>query len=95
MTKTHLVWREETMGETAVDGLLAGLAGGAAMAFFLIAAGWLAGAAPARTLAYFDPAQRDNWLAGLLAHLAVAAIYGLGFGLLLGVLGRIRPLARR
>lgn len=88
--------RNVSMGETAVDGLLAGLVGGAAMALFLAAAGWLAGAPPAATLAYFDPAQPGRWLNGLLAHMAVAAIYGLGFGLLLGVVGRIRPsLAQR
>jgi len=91
MIKTHLAGREKTMGDTAVDGLLAGLVGGAAMALFLAAAGWLAGAPPLTTLAYFDPAQTGSWLTGLLAHLAVSAIYGVGFGLLWGVVGRIRP----
>jgi len=91
----HLVWRKKTIGETAVDGLLAGLAGGAAMALFLLLVGWLTGTPPQTTLAYFDPAQAGSWLTGLLAHLAVAAIYGVGFGLLMGVLGRIRPSALR
>lgn len=80
-----------SMGETAVDGLLAGLVGGVVMALFLVAAGWLAGAPPLTTLAYFDPAQSGSWLTGLLAHLAVSAIYGVVFGLLLGIVGRIRP----
>jgi hypothetical protein len=79
------------MGETAVDGLLAGLAGGVVMALFLVMTGWLAGTPSLTTLAYFDPAQMGSWLTGLLAHLAVSAIYGVMFGLLLGVVGRIRP----
>ncbi|MBK8986600.1 MAG: hypothetical protein IPM39_11045 [Chloroflexi bacterium] len=91
MTKTHLVWREKTIGDTAVDGLLAGLVGGGVMALFLLTAGWLTGTPPQITLAYFDPAQAGSWLTGLLAHLAVSAIYGVVFGLLLGMVGRIRP----
>jgi hypothetical protein len=80
-----------SMSETAVDGLLAGLAGGAAMALFLVVVGWLTGAPPLTTLAYFDPAQTGSWLTGLLAHLAVSAIYGVVFGLLWGAMGRLRP----
>jgi hypothetical protein len=85
-----------SMSDTAVDGLLAGLVGGAAMALFLVVIGWLTGTPPLTTLAYFDPAQTGSWLTGLLAHLAVSAIYGVVFGLLLGIVGRIRPsLAKR
>jgi hypothetical protein len=91
MTKTHLVWREKTIGDTVIDGLIAGLVGGAVMALFLAAAGWLAGTPPMTTLAYFDPAQTSSWQTGLLAHLAVSVIYGALFGLLLGVMGRLRP----
>jgi len=93
--KTMGTPKDMTMGNTAVDGLLAGLVGGAAMALFLAAAGWLAGVSPLTTLAYFDPAQTGSWLTGLLAHLAVSAIYGVVFGLLLGIVGRIRPSALR
>lgn len=95
MTKMNLVRQERTWGDTAVDGLITGLAGGLGMGLFLAVAGCLAGTHPLTTLAYFDPAQRENWLTGLLAHLAVAAIYGVGFGLLLGVVGWIRPSALR
>ncbi|MFO7678726.1 MAG: hypothetical protein R6X34_01625 [Chloroflexota bacterium] len=96
MTKSYLAEKEKGLGETAVDGLLAGLVGGAAMALFLVVIGWLTGAPPLTTLAYFDPAQTGSWLTGLLAHLAVSAIYGVVFGLLLGIVGRIRPsLAKR
>ena len=93
--KTLSTQQTMSMGETAVDGLLAGLVGGGVMALFLLTAGWLAGAPPLTTLAYFDPAQTGSWLTGLLAHLAVAAIYGVGFGLLIGVVGRLRSSALR
>ena len=83
--------QQKSVGDTAVDGLLAGLVGGVAMALFLVVAGWLTGTPPQTTLAYFDPAQTGSWLTGLLAHLAVSAIYGVVFGLLMGVVGRIRP----
>lgn len=95
MMKTQLVWREKTIGDTAVDGLLAGLLGGALMALFLVFANWLTGVLPPATLAYFDPARAGSWLAGLLAHLAVSAIYGLVFALLLGIVERVRPSAAR
>ena len=95
MTKMSLMRKEKAWGDTAVDGLLAGLVGGLAMGLFLGLADGLAGRSPLELLAYFDPAQTGSWLAGLLAHLAVSAIYGVGFGLLLGVVGRIRPSALR
>lgn len=79
------------MGDTAVDGLIAGLPAGLGMVIFLIAVGWFGGRLPLVTLGYFDPAQGGNWLTGLLAHLAVSAIYGVVFALLLGAMGRIRP----
>jgi hypothetical protein len=41
--KTMGTQQTMSMGETAVDGLLAGLVGGVLMALFLAAAGWLAG----------------------------------------------------
>ena len=91
MTKMNLMRKEKAWGDMAVDGLLAGLVGGLVMGLFLGLADGLAGRSPLELLAYFDPAQTGSWLAGLLAHLAVSAIYGVGFGLLLGVVGRIRP----
>lgn len=92
MTKLNLVRRERTWGDTAVDGLLAGLIGGVLMTLFLALVGWARGAPPQVTVALFDPAQTGNWLSGLLAHLAVSAIYGLVLALLLRGVGRIRPL---
>ena len=83
--------QQKSVGDTAVDGLLAGLVGGVAMALFLVVIGWLSGAPPQTTLAYFAPAQTGSWLTGLLSHLAVSAIYGVVFGLLMGMVGRLRP----
>ena len=91
MTKMQLVRREKAWGDTAVDGLLAGLVGGVFMGLFLALAGWLNDGVPLATLGYFDPAQAGSWLTGLLAHLAVSAIYGVGLALLLRVVGWIRP----
>ena len=91
MTKLNLVRRERTWGDTAVDGLLAGFVGGLLMGLFLGVAGWLNGGSLLATLGYFDPAQTGSWLTGLLAHLAVSAIYGVGLALLLRVVGWIRP----
>ena len=91
MTKMQLVRREKACGDTAVDGLLAGLVGGVFMGLFLALAGWLNDGVPLATLGYFDPAQAGGWLTGLLAHLAVSAIYGVGLALLLRVVGWIRP----
>jgi hypothetical protein len=82
---------EKAPGDTAVDGLIAGLVAGGTMALFLALAGLFSGRQPLATLGYFDPARAGNWLTGLLAHLAVSAIYGVVFTLLLRLLGRIRP----
>ena len=91
MTKINVMRRERTWGDTAVDGLLAGLVGGVVMGLFLALAVWANGGSPRATLGYFDPAQAGSWLTGLLAHLAVSAIYGVGLALLLRVVGWIRP----
>ncbi len=92
----NLMRRERTWGDTAVDGLLAGLVGGVLMSLFLALADGARGAQPATTLGLFDPAQSGSWLLGLLAHLAVSAIYGLVLALLLRGVRGIRPsLTRR
>jgi hypothetical protein len=91
MGKAYLTQKSKSAGDTAVDGLVAGLPAGVGMAIVLALAGLLSGTPPLTTLGYFDPARGGNWLTGLLAHLAVSAIYGVLFALLAGVLGRIRP----
>lgn len=91
MEKAYLTQEKKSLGDTAVDGLVAGLPAGLQMAVVLVLAGLLSGTPLLETLGYFDPAQAGNWLTGLLAHLAVAAIYGVVFALLRAAVGRIWP----
>lgn len=83
--------KERSIGDTAVDGLIAGLIAGVGMALYLVLASLLTGAGPLTTLGLFDPARAGNGVTGMLAHLAVSAIYGAIFALLLKGLGQIRP----
>jgi hypothetical protein len=80
-----------TPGEAAVDGLLAGVGAGAAMAAYLLGIGWLVGEAPADMLGRFDPSAGGSALVGLLAHLATAGVYGGLFGLGWRILRRFWP----
>lgn len=82
--------RGRTAGDAAVEGLLAGVGAGIAMAAWLVFAGLLAGEGPGRTLARFDPAAAASPLTGALIHLGVSAVYGLLFGVLHRLIGRGR-----
>ncbi|MBK7915278.1 MAG: hypothetical protein KA362_18510 [Chloroflexi bacterium] len=95
MGKAYVAQKKKSLGDTAVDGLVAGLPAGVGMAVVLALVGFVSGRSPLVTLGYFDPAQNGRWLTGLLAHLAVAAIYGVVFALLLAAMGRIRPSVSR
>ncbi|MBK6709516.1 MAG: hypothetical protein IPG51_04120 [Chloroflexi bacterium] len=95
MGKAYVAQKKKSLGDTAVDGLVAGLPAGVGMAVVLALVGFVSGTSPLVTLGYFDPAQNGRWLTGLLAHLAVAAIYGVVFALLLAAMGRIRPSVSR
>ncbi len=75
--------KSKTVGDRAVDGLLAGLAGGTAMAVYLILAGLLAGTGAGEVLSRFGP-QSVNPVQGALTHLAVSGIYGALFGTVAG-----------
>ena len=46
-------------------------------------------------IAHFDPAGRGSALAGMAAHLAVAAVYGLIFAVIMQALDQVRPLRPR
>jgi hypothetical protein len=72
----------QSPSDLAVDGLLRGLAGGIAMLLVLVGAGALAGLHPMHILASFGIESSVQPLHGLLAHLAVSAVYGVlwGFG---------------
>jgi hypothetical protein len=91
MENLHSVRDDRSLGELAVDGLTGGLIAGVAMALLLVLIGLGSGKAPAVTLGYFNPAQDGNWLSGLLAHLAVSAVYGTLFGLVIYGLKQVRP----
>lgn len=83
---------ERGMGDTAVDGLLAGFMAGAGMAVYLVLVGLLMGRGLAEVFGLFDPEQAGNALTGVLAHLAVSGIYGVVFALVVMAVGKIRPL---
>jgi hypothetical protein len=76
ITKAHT----QTAGDAAVDGLLAGGAAGVGMAAYLLIAEWIGGMAALTVLGRFDPAGNGSPVAGVLAHLAVSAVYGAFFG---------------
>ena len=83
------------VGDTAVDGLLAGILGGLAMAVYLILSGFFNGLSPAEALGRFDPSLQGAWLPGIVAHLAVSAVYGVIFALLFALPVRRWPALRR
>jgi hypothetical protein len=73
--------RPAAAADAAVSGLLYGLLAGLVMLVFLAAAGLLSAESLATVLGRFDPAGAGALLPGVLAHLAVSAVYGLLFGL--------------
>jgi hypothetical protein len=84
----QLIDRRRTTSDAALDGLFGGLAGGVTMAAYLVAWGLIMGMGPGAVLGMFDPDQRNVAAAGALTHLAVAAVYGILFGLIWWVLRR-------
>lgn len=85
----HTLVKEKTVGDTAVDGLLAGIMAGIVAAVFLLVAGLISGQMPGSVLARFDPTLEGSTLMGGLMHLAISAVYGALFAVL------VRPLGRR
>ncbi len=84
----RLAGSERKVSDTALDGLFGGLAGGAAMAVYLVAWGLIAGVGPGAVLGMFDPAEHGNPVTGGLTHMAVASVYGIVFGLIWWALRR-------
>jgi hypothetical protein len=78
-------------GDSAVDGLLAGTGAGLLMALYVGAVGRLSGQAWRDILAQFDPSPAPSPLTGVVAHLAVAGVYGLVFALAWRWLRRASP----
>ena len=80
MMKDNSAAQKGTIGDAAVDGLLAGTAAGVLMAVYLAAASLTWGSDPAKTLSLFVPGGAASPLVGLITHLAVSGVYGLIFG---------------
>jgi hypothetical protein len=74
--------KSKTMGDAAVDGLLAGLAAGVVMAVYLLITGVVSGEGIGNILGRFAPGEPTTPIAGALSHLAVSAIYGAVFGII-------------
>jgi hypothetical protein len=84
--------REKRFGDTAVDGLLAGVIGGAGMMGYLVVVALLTGQSAAQMVGRFDAAQNGSLMPGLLAHMGVSAVYGMMFALIAQPGRWIRPL---
>jgi hypothetical protein len=74
--------REQSIGDIAVSGLFYGLMAGAAMGGYLLMAALLAGHTIGEALSWSTPDRGGDALQGILLHLAVSGIYGIGYGLL-------------
>jgi hypothetical protein len=82
----------QTFGDAAVDGLVAGVLAGLAMAVYLAVIGLARGEALGLTFGRFDTGAARSPLTGALVHLAVAGVYGVVYGLGRGLLNRSRGL---
>jgi hypothetical protein len=83
-----LIIEAKSTGDRVVDGLLAGLAAGLLMSVYLLLAGLLRQEGPAVTFGRFVPDSLNGPpLSGLLLQLAIAAICGAMFGLVLSLFG--------
>lgn len=80
---------KNSISNLAVDGLLFGLVGGIAMFSVLAIFTMFSGGSAGSLLQYFNPGGLTSPGSGLISHLAVSAIYGLLFGVL------VWPVARR
>jgi hypothetical protein len=74
----------QSLGDAAVDGLCSGFFAGVVMGIYWIIVGLLAGIDAGAVFVVISPT--GTVLTGLIAHLALAAIYGAGFGIGLGSL---------
>lgn len=81
----YILSKDSSTGDAAVDGLLSGIVAGLLMIAYLVIAGLLMGGNLLATLNRFDPSQNSSAVLGLIGHLAVSAIYGAIFGVILKV----------
>jgi hypothetical protein len=83
MDKISLIsLNKKSIGDLVVDGVIFGLASGLVMVTYLVLVGMIGGEGLGEILGRFSPMGDANPATGLLAHLAVSAIYGLLFGML-------------
>ena len=82
---------KSSLGDSAVDGLLAGTMAGLLMAVYVAVVGLLSGQSLTAILAQFDPSPAPSAVTGALAHLAVSGVYGMGFALAWRWLRRLWP----
>jgi hypothetical protein len=83
MAKTSSVHKiHASAGDAAVSGLFNGLLAGACMAGYLVIAGLLLGQG-ASFMGYFAAGSAVSPILGTISHLAVSAIYGIIFSLIL------------
>lgn len=85
--------KSTTIGDAAVDGLLAGLGAGLLMLLYWLASGLLTGGGWSSWLAAFDLSGAMLPLTGGLTILAIAAVYGVLFGAIVWLTPR--PVRRR
>jgi len=79
-------------GDTAVDGLICGIWAGIAMAGFIVIAGWLAGDSLSTSVSRFSIHPNTTPWMTVITHLAISAVYGLFFALIVLALSRlVRP----
>jgi len=84
--------RKHGAGDAVVDGLLRGIAAGLVMAVVLVVVELLQGQSAATTLGRFGLNGPATPIAGLLGHLAVAAVYGGVWGFVWLVVRRWLPI---
>lgn len=91
MNKQRSDIQNESWGDTAVSGLLAGIMAGVVMAAFISAAGFVGGSSVADVLARFGAGEGTAPVVGLLTHLAVSGVYGIAWAYLLRIVRTFLP----
>lgn len=87
MSAIRTVNRERSWGDTAVDGLLAGIMAGAVMMVYLMVVAWIDGGSPLEMAGRFDAMESGSAVVGILLHLATSAVYGIFFALGYRIIG--------
>lgn len=89
MENSKQISRTGSVGDAAVEGLLNGIAAGVVMGILIVLMELVLGKAPLDVLSAFDVTNSASPLVGAFTHLAVAGVYGVVFGLVALVVGRL------